>query len=238
MTLQAHESSTEVTEFIGTFLKGFVGEAFTAELEACFTSEIQGETARLQAALDNLKDVDTAYETKEFMDIINQWPAILGQCTDEANEIVEEFFELAADFEDAGMPEGSDTMTLAQVAPVSCWKDSFGRGAGYFRSYCPPGMENDAGLCYEECEAGYYGVGPVCWQYCPEDHTDIGLFCWKPSAWDSCPNDMANAFWSCVKGSYGRGGGTIPECNPGDDAEGLCYEKCPAGYNGVGPVCW
>lgn len=28
---------------------------------------------------------------------------------------------------------------------------------------CPPGQEEDAGLCYPRCRSGYHGVGPVCW---------------------------------------------------------------------------
>ena len=43
---------------------------------------------------------------------------------------------------------------------------------------------------------------------------------------------------SCAKRTINRGTGTVPECNPGDDAEGVCYPKCDDGFTGVGPVCW
>jgi hypothetical protein len=46
----------------------------------------------------------------------------------------------------------------------------------------------------------------------------------------------------CWKDSYGRGAGQVPDvCKPGFERTGadlLCYPKCQAGYNGVGPVCW
>jgi len=43
----------------------------------------------------------------------------------------------------------------------------------------------------------------------------------------------------CWKQTYGRGVGTIPDgCNDQDRDAGLCYQKCAAGYTGVGPVCW
>lgn len=45
---------------------------------------------------------------------------------------------------------------------------------------------------------------------------------------------------ACWKKSYGRGAGTVPpNCNPDMDKDaGLCYQKCAAGFKGVGPVCW
>jgi hypothetical protein len=59
---------------------------------------------------------------------------------------------------------------------------------------CKPGHENDAGLCYPKCRAGYRGVGPVCWaitesigigtviglEDCPEGWFTEGLICREP----------------------------------------------------------
>jgi hypothetical protein len=45
---------------------------------------------------------------------------------------------------------------------VSCEKSSYGRSVGKIRS-CAQDEEEQAGLCYKKCEAGYTGVGPVCW---------------------------------------------------------------------------
>src|SRR5271170_7621512 len=44
------------------------------------------------------------------------------------------------------------------------WKDSYTRGVGTIPpEACGAGQENDAGLCYKKCAAGYHGIGPVCW---------------------------------------------------------------------------
>ncbi|MGH7868503.1 MAG: hypothetical protein ACREP9_12980, partial [Candidatus Dormibacteraceae bacterium] len=40
---------------------------------------------------------------------------------------------------------------------------------------CEPGQERDAGLCYQNCRAGYYGVGPVCWKKNPWGWVDCGM---------------------------------------------------------------
>jgi Beta/Gamma crystallin len=51
---------------------------------------------------------------------------------------------------------------------VSCTKPSYGRGAGKVPTSCSGGKENQGGLCYRPCEAGYKGIGPVCWaNECP-----------------------------------------------------------------------
>lgn len=51
---------------------------------------------------------------------------------------------------------------------VSCTKPSYGRGAGRVPTSCSGGKENQGGLCYRACEAGYKGIGPVCWaNACP-----------------------------------------------------------------------
>ncbi|MFK8015709.1 MAG: DM9 repeat-containing protein [Gammaproteobacteria bacterium] len=40
---------------------------------------------------------------------------------------------------------------------------------------CAAGEEEDAGLCYEKCNAGYKGVGPVCWGEAPKDWVECGM---------------------------------------------------------------
>ena len=65
---------------------------------------------------------------------------------------------------------------------VSCAKESYGRGAG-FPMTCPPGLEEDAALCYTRCTSGFYGVGPVCWETCPNlDKIDGGALCCRSKA--------------------------------------------------------
>ena len=56
-------------------------------------------------------------------------------------------------------------------------KKSYGRGAGYVLG-CDDDEELDAGLCYDFCKEGFYGVGPVCWESCPEEEpVDGGAIC-------------------------------------------------------------
>jgi len=56
-------------------------------------------------------------------------------------------------------------------------KASYGRGAGYVLG-CDDDEDLDAGLCYEPCKDGFYGVGPVCWESCPEEEpVDGGAIC-------------------------------------------------------------
>lgn len=69
--------------------------------------------------------------------------------------------------------------------PASCFKSifdwyfkkSYGRGAGRAVSTCPPGKENNSGLCYPVCRSGYRGEGPLCLQICPAGYKDDGGFC-------------------------------------------------------------
>ena len=49
---------------------------------------------------------------------------------------------------------------------VSCQKNTYDRGVGHLMS-CSGNQQRDAGLCYNGCKSGYYGVGPVCWMACP-----------------------------------------------------------------------
>ena len=63
----------------------------------------------------------------------------------------------------------------------------------------------------------------------------------KPNSKDECPNNMEDRGSSCAKLKNNRGAGSIPECNPDDDADAesfSCYPKCDANFTGVGPVCW
>lgn len=171
------------------------------------------------------------------------------------------------------------TITMAATSQEFCWIDSYGRGVGTIPTSCEGGKEYDAGLCYQKCNDGYYGVGPVCWSRCPSGYIDMGAIChidkklvvtgsirctardWFGTCWWSvtdCPPDYGNGFAGLcslntpsvpngmsgsaldpMKGTYGRGVGTIPTSCPGGQYDaGLCYKNCNSGYKGVGPVCW
>jgi len=42
---------------------------------------------------------------------------------------------------------------------------------------CQANQQQDAGLCYTPCNAGFTGVGPVCWAGCPSGWTQCGAAC-------------------------------------------------------------
>ncbi len=111
------------------------------------------------------------------------------------------------------------TMVLvhAQVNKEFCWKDSYGRGVGTIPTSCGT-MEYDAGLCYNKCPAGYYGVGPLCWSYCPAGYIDHGAICHIDKALmtslirDGC---SFSVFGECIVPAY----------------------RCPSGYINLGAFC-
>lgn len=137
-----------------------------------------------------------------------------------------------------------------------CWKDSYGRGAGTIPEGCPDGHENDAGLCYEKCRAGYTGAGPVCWAH---EYGRGAGYITHSKCTHAYPNGCEKYgllyYPHCNEGyehsgcclcktkgplSYTRGAGKIPETCPAEKQNdaGLCYKACKSGYHGVGPVCW
>lgn len=132
-------------------------------------------------------------------------------------------------------------------------KDSYGRGVGTVPIGCG-GAQNDAGLCYQPCRAGFDGVGPVCWKSCPSGMHDDGAFCRRDVSiigannggcpWydvcgltfargcSTCPSGYQNDGCTCridawifAKESYGRGAGTIPT-------------NCPAGQQYDAGLCY
>lgn len=109
------------------------------------------------------------------------------------------------------------------------FKATYDRGVGTLPYSCPAGQENNAGLCYPVCKAGFYGNGPVCWEATPSGWIDAGLWFWR---WN----------WGIQtrgKASYGRGAGTTPKaCPPGQENQaGLCYTPCKSGFSGMATLC-
>jgi len=56
---------------------------------------------------------------------------------------------------------------------------------------CGSRQENDAGLCYKNCKAGYDGVGPVCWAD-------------KPKGWVNCGMGAAKDSKTCAAITFGQ----------------------------------
>lgn len=118
--------------------------------------------------------------------------------------------------------------------------DAYGRGGGYGWqigdaafdsggqwSRCnhdnPQGCEQPGGgvtLVYPKCKPNFHPVGTnICSPNCSGGMPDIGV--------------------SCQKASYGRGAGDVLGCPAGLERSGLlCYSKCGANSDGVGPTCW
>jgi hypothetical protein len=102
---------------------------------------------------------------------------------------------------------------LGMLGPTICWINA-----------CPPGLQEDAGLCYSPCDQNYKGVGPVCWtetkdigagvmRGCPSGYTDIGLI---------CSNNQTLA----PIGKFDNDSRLVCPSNKPDLIDGLCYGRC------------
>jgi hypothetical protein len=149
-------------------------------------------------------------------------------------------------------------MALALFIPDAaraefCWRDSYGRGVGTIPNACPNG-QNDAGLCYPNCNAGYTGVGPVCWQNCPSGYSDFGVGCSKPAPYGrggGYPWHITDGFSNsgminrCQADNGGantcemNGAIAYPKCRPGFHQVGccICSPDCPNGLIDSGATC-
>ncbi|MFN0085462.1 MAG: hypothetical protein ACKVX9_08750 [Blastocatellia bacterium] len=122
-----------------------------------------------------------------------------------------------------------------------CRAAEYGRGAGYpwkfgdaafsldgARARCakanPGGCEKHGEIIYPKCKPGYNNVGCCICRPSTPNCAALGL---KPGVDLSCAKKVEI-------------GDPVPgECGSNEQRDaGLCYSKCPAGYNGVGPVCW
>ena len=129
---------------------------------------------------------------------------------------------------------------------------------------CKAGMSGVGPVCWSACPADYIDMGAIChidkallkpgtwvctdrglfdecwWGYmqCDAGYTNIGLLCALTPT--STPAGFSGTYLDPMKNTYGRGAGTIPTaCATGKEYDaGLCYDKCPQYYSGVGPVCW
>jgi hypothetical protein len=125
---------------------------------------------------------------------------------------------------------------------------------------CSSNLQPDAGLCYNYCNNGYYGIGPVCWKRCPRDAPHFcGALCTKNAA--ICDKKIAELVMTglsfvanCVIGNVGSAAldaasivtdlASIPVCpadKPGDipaipNSEQKCTEKIIKGVT-VGLCC-
>jgi hypothetical protein len=120
---------------------------------------------------------------------------------------------------------------------------------------CPPHKpEIEAGLCYERCERGYNPVGPVCWANTQNigigkvqqllscaasgypGRSDDGLLCRAPITWNSCKfRGLFNECWGGAEGGQIDPKKLTCDGYPQhkENIAGLCYRKCPAGFQRV-----
>jgi len=82
---------------------------------------------------------------------------------------------------------------------VSCQKQSYGRGVGK-PLVCTADQDENAGLCYKQCKAGYSGDGPICWGSCPSGMYQCGALC-VPAGID-CTNDMLEIANEVMQGMH------------------------------------
>lgn len=101
---------------------------------------------------------------------------------------------------------------LGTMGPYLCYRNS-----------CEANEDEDGGLCYPKCDAGYGGIGPVCWanktdvgagvlKDCPAGWTNTGLTCNEPikTSINPCPSgshDVAGTCWGTCENCVGGCGG-------------------------------
>jgi len=120
---------------------------------------------------------------------------------------------------------------------------------------CKDGYNGAGPVCWQKCPEGYTNDGATCRRNAKiisADNSDCPLYdkccLWKKNSGRSkCPEGYKNDGCTCrrdahifAKDSYGRGAGKpLRTCDSNEEKDGaLCYPKCKAGFNGVGPVCW
>jgi len=91
---------------------------------------------------------------------------------------------------------------------------------GFKEDTCPPGWENDAGLCYPKCEAGYHGVGPACWA----NSVSIGVG--TPIGLEPVPAGWINDGLTAREPITGGGCRTHCDGNWSWSDGGFCHTKC------------
>ena len=122
---------------------------------------------------------------------------------------------------------------------------------------CKEGYNGAGPVCWQRCPEGYTNDGATCRRPAKIISADNGECPWydkcclgkKNRGKSKCPEGQGFKNDGCTcrrdlhiiaKDSYGRGAGKpLRTCDSDEEKDGaLCYPKCKAGFNGVGPVCW
>jgi Tachylectin len=139
------------------------------------------------------------------------------------------------------------------AVPTSCGSDQLDPG-GLCYPYCASGYVGVGPVCWQPCPAGYVDDGATCRRDAHIIDANTSSCPWYDACGltlapgcSSCPSGYANDGCTCRRDahifgqpSYGRGVGVAPSICPSGQVldGGLCYDACPLGYKGVGPVCW
>jgi hypothetical protein len=110
---------------------------------------------------------------------------------------------------------------FTNIGVGGCQKEGYSRGAGEPLK-CEKGLEQRGALCYQDCSKhNANGIEyerrndniDMCSTKCPPGFSNIGI-------------------GGCQKEAYNRGAGEPMSCQPNEleKSKGLCYDKCPDGY--------
>ena len=87
------DSSEDAIQFIGGFLKDFIGNDYISEITGC-AENIEDEIGDIRTAVDDFKSGNTVDAVSEFMFIILDWPTILAECITSSILMVEDMAKL------------------------------------------------------------------------------------------------------------------------------------------------
>ena len=113
--------------------------------------------------------------------------------------------------------------------------------------HCPPGFATDGAFCHKpkavgrgqgslrRCQ-GCDKWGMLWYPLCPEGYHREG--CCMCSA--DCLHGMEDLGLKCGRRVYSRGHGRRMTCPEGKEIshDGLCYDRCLGGTEGIGSLCW
>ena len=130
--------------------------------------------------------------------------------------------------------------------PAGCGRgmDSYTKGSIFTK--CRDGYRNDGFFCTRDvsllgpdsfvCPDGYFKVNFLCHKNCPAGYTNTGETCFKGV------DTLGIGSMLCKPGEQKIGARCFPagqSCyNNQEEQTGLCYDKCAAGFDGAGPICW
>ena len=147
---------------------------------------------------------------------------------------------ILAPSEVASCPAGYTNMGL------TCYRGPHSYG-NKCKGGCPKGYKNTGCTCLRPastlsashmvCPQGFHqsNITKLCIVDCPAGYTNTGLTCFKPAS------TLGMGSMSCHADEVKFGARCYPTgiCGAGQELNGaICYPKCKAGYDGVGPVCW